>query len=836
MDFPINFRFAIQDSVSSGAGGIVSALDSVSNAFTVAAGVMVRDFANSAMNATIGVAGESSKAFQDYELTLTKIVSATSAVGDEAVQMTADLKAAAEAQTKLGFTGAEAAAGLEALVKAGMTGADATKALTSALSLARLEGIDTETAAGLLVQTLTMFNMTADKSADALNLISKAADAGIGSATDYASGLSNCGAAASNMGLSLSETLGSLVILDKTFGSAVESGTYLNAMFKDLVAKSDELGLTLYNSDGSMKSLDEIVQQLKEHIASYGDDQQSVNEYLSVFDVRAQRAVLGLTNYDGSINSVTTSMDEARDVQDKVNMVMDTSAGKMAELTAEQENVNYQFGEMTAGIELAYKQFALSLGPIGGVVDALGPSMLQGAMTGVMMMVPQLITGIGGMVVSYGLADTASMLLATGTGLLSGALNFLAANPIILIVAAIVGVITALYLAYENCEWFREGVNAVAKTLGDFFKPIIEAVVTALTWLWENVFVPLGRFLADYFVNTVLKPLSLAWEGLKIVAQAVENALRWLWENVLVPLGNFIVSYFVLTVLTPLKIAWTAIQTVASAVGSALKWVWDNVLSPIASFLKNVLLAAWEALANGIKWLYDTVMKPVFDTLMTVYNTLLKPIGDFLSGVGNALGGAGKAISDFFTGGSSSKSNTSTSSSSSPSTSSASNSANKQATIDAAQAKVDAITREISSIVSRLVSKEITKDEYTRLYTAARAQLDAAKDALANAKAMQSGGYIKANNPTYAVIGEGSSDEVVSPVPVMRQIIREETRVTEAAEPTVFEIRPTLNFYGNISSGVSLAEIHEVVSNSIGEEVSKFEAERKRRRSVRGGI
>jgi TP901 family phage tail tape measure protein len=590
------------ENITSSMDGAADSISKMSNAFSTAAGVMIRDFAQSAISATTSAADEASSSFMDYEQTLTKILSATDAIGEEADALTESLASTSEAQTNLGYSGREAAEALEALVKAGMDGEDASKALSSALSLARLEGVDTDTAAGLLVQTLTMFNLKASQSEDALNLISKAADAGIGSATDYASGLSNCGAAANNMGMSLQDTLASLVILDKTFGSAVESGTYLNAMFKDLVAKSDDLNINLYNNDGSMKSLDEIVQQLKSNIASYGDNQEAVNAYLSNFDVRAQRAVIGLINYDGGINDVKTSMDSARNVQDKVNMTMDTSAGKMAALQAQQENVSYQFGQMTSQLQLTYQQFALALGPIGAVVNALGPSMLQGAMTGVMILMPQVIASVVSMISTYGIADTATMLLATGTGVLSTALKFLANNPIVLVITALAGIAAAIYYAYQNCEPFRNALNSIGAVLSGALSTAINAVKNGLQWLWDNVLVPLGKFIASTFIGYI------------------QN-----WINV-----------------------WNALQKAGEIVFKALETFWNNVLVPVGNYVSGAFKTAWETLGNAVTWVYKTYIKPVFDALSWAYDNILKPVGDFLGGIGNAINGAVNGVGNVF--------------------------------------------------------------------------------------------------------------------------------------------------------------------------------------------
>jgi len=370
--------------VSADVGGAVSGLQAVKSQLSglkgvakTAAGVLLGELAHDALGAVTSVAGQASRGFMDYEQTLTKIISATNVMGKEAEELRSVLAKVSEAQTDLGFTAADSAAALEALVKAGMSAGEAAQALRSALSLARLEGISTEQASALLVQTLTMFGLEATDSAKALDAISKAADAGIDTAAGYASGLANAGAAAANMGLSLEETLAALVQLDKTYGSATESGTYLNALFKDLIAKADDLGISLYNADGSMRSLDDIVEQIRSNVEAFGENQEAVNKYLSVFDVRAQRAVLGLINYQGSIGRTIAEMEAARDVQDKVNMVMETAAGKMAQLNAEQENASYQLGEMTSQMTLAWKQFAVGLGPIGAVADALGPSRVR---------------------------------------------------------------------------------------------------------------------------------------------------------------------------------------------------------------------------------------------------------------------------------------------------------------------------------------------------------------------------------------------------------------------------------------------------------------------------
>ena len=144
-------------------------------------------------------------------------------------------------------------------------------------------------------------------------------------------------------------------------------------------------------------------------------------------------------------------MSEAYSVQQKVNDVMETGAGRMAELEAALENANQDLGEMTMELELAWKQFALGMGPIGGIVDSLGPTMLQGAITGVMMLLPQLVSKIaseGGLTAALNGATSS----AGGLGSKLGGLNSISFSPLIAAIAGVGGVAFSIGLAVEQAD------------------------------------------------------------------------------------------------------------------------------------------------------------------------------------------------------------------------------------------------------------------------------------------------------------------------------------------------------------------------------------------------
>lgn len=63
----------------------------------------------------------------------------------------------------------------------------------------------------------------------------------------------------------------------------------------------------------------------------------------------------------------------------------------------------------------------------------------------------------------------------------------LLANPIALIVAAIAGIIAAIVLLYNNCEWFREMVNGIFEAIKNFVGTAVEVVGGFISSVWEKI-------------------------------------------------------------------------------------------------------------------------------------------------------------------------------------------------------------------------------------------------------------------------------------------------------------------------------------------------------------
>jgi len=145
------------------------------------------------------------------------------------------------------------------------------------------------------------------------------------------------------------------------------------------------------------------------------------------------------------------------------------------------------------------------------------------------------------------------------------ALNIvMSANPTMLIVTGIGLLIAALAVAYATCEPFRNAVDGLAKTLGGFFKPILDKIIEGLTWLGSVIFAG-AKFFTDLWNIITNNPILAALFGpITTIAYLFQH-----WEGITKTLGDAL-SWFHRHVIEPIT---GAINGFANAVKGALNWL-----------------------------------------------------------------------------------------------------------------------------------------------------------------------------------------------------------------------------------------------------------------------
>jgi hypothetical protein len=245
------------------------------------------------------------------------------------------------------------------------------------------------------------------------------------------------------------------------------------------------------------------------------------------------------------------------------------------------------------------------------------------------------------------------------------------ANPIILIVTAILALGLAFYIAYKKSDTFRgivqgawEGIQAAAETAWKtVLKPTIDALVKGwqaisdgAVWLWQNVLQPFFNFvmpvlkiLATIVGVTLYVAFQIWWTGTKLYIDAIVLLIQglaavgvWLYKVVLKPVIDLIIWNF--------KLWWAAAKlyinaniVVFQALATVALWLWKSVIKPTVGFI----VGAYHATGDAAKWLWQTAISPAFHGIATVaqwlYDKGLKPPLDKGKQLAKDLGGAFKS-------------------------------------------------------------------------------------------------------------------------------------------------------------------------------------------------
>lgn len=173
------------------------------------------------------------------------------------------------------YSATEAANAIEELSKAGLTAAQITGgALAGALNLAAAGGIGLAEAATIASTTLKQFNLEASQMSSVADTLAGSANASNTDVTGLGQSLKNVGTVASQAGLSVEETVGILSAMGDQAITGAEAGTNLKttllrllAPTKEAKAVMDDLGISIYDTNGNVLGAVDIVRELESGLA-----------------------------------------------------------------------------------------------------------------------------------------------------------------------------------------------------------------------------------------------------------------------------------------------------------------------------------------------------------------------------------------------------------------------------------------------------------------------------------------------------------------------------------------------------------------------------------------
>jgi TP901 family phage tail tape measure protein len=593
--------------VQSGMGGLRGTFASTSAALTSVG----RSLTFGVSLPLIGVGAAAAKTAGDFEGQMNVLQVAARSSGTALGELR-EAAIAVGADTELvGISASEAADAMTNFYKAGLTTNDIfddlngyldgttslNGALRAAVDLAAASELDLAGASDVVAIAMATFGLSAADATRIADSFVASADASVASVPELADALANVGPTAAAFGWSLETTNTALAILSERGIRGSEAGTALKSMMTNLMRPTDDvtntlkdLNVSLYNADGTMRDLPEIMADLERGLAGMTEKQrnQAVQTLAGTYGMKAMNTLLA----DGS-----AGWNE---------MVAQIAAGATAQETA---------AARTKGFNAAMEQLQ---GSAETLLIRVGTPLIENFLTPAIGKITELANVISGQL------DPKTAGMAVTFGLVA-----IAAGPVLTVLGALIspigliaGGIAALGMAWAtNFGGIRDIVgNVWASTLGPILGNDLPSVIQTLRNLWVDLVGSFERGGLGGVATDLLSRIGIDPEEARGRFEALKTAVQPALDSLIAGAKGFADN------LAPLGTSFQGFiaQVQAAAPG----------LGMLAGIIGGALLIALQAIGGALPGIGSIFA----DTFGIVLN-LLGDVLTFLGGVGTMLTG-----------------------------------------------------------------------------------------------------------------------------------------------------------------------------------------------------
>lgn len=257
---------------------------------------------------------------------------------------------------------------------------------------------------------------------------------------------------------------------------------------------------------------------------------------------------------------------------------------------------------------------------------------------------------IAGVVVSlriYAAVTAAIRAVTAAWAVVQAVLNaVMMANPIGLIVLAVVALVAAIVILWKRSETFREIVTKGWEAIKSAISAVVDWFTTTVPKMWDSV-------VAAW--DSVKDAAAKTWDAIKAAAQAV-------WDAIVTAVNVFValVTAYLNAWKTVLLAIWNAIKAAAVAVWNGIQAAvqlvidfltrslngWRTLVLNVWSAIKTAAITAWNAISGAVKTVVDKVNGFIIGLRDKVKSTFSNAASLLLSAGSDLVAGFKRGISN----------------------------------------------------------------------------------------------------------------------------------------------------------------------------------------------
>ena len=539
----------------------------------------------------IGTAGL--KVASDFDSAMSGVKAISGATGEEFDALRAK---AIELGGSTAFSANEVAEAMTEMAKAGWDSQQILDGMGGVLDAAAASGENLGTVSTIVADAITGFGIEAKESTRVADLLTQAANSGTIGINDLGESFKYIAPVAGSMGLSIEDVTTALSAMSMSGIKGSQAGTSLRGVLTRMVkptdqvaAAMDELGIVLTNSDGTFKSLDQILSEMRGSFSGLTDEQKTYYA-ATLAGQEGMSGLLSLLNMSQEeYDEIAASMDNASGVAKETAEVMrDNLSADVEELMGSLESLAITLASL---IVPALRDFVQWLTQLINKFTALSPETQKTILT-----IAGIAAAIGPVILVIGKLVTAVGSVVTAFGKIKGAIAGISA-PVVAVVAVIATLVAAFKHLWDTNEEFRNNIigiwNEIKDTLSGFFDGIVERL-NALGFDFENI----------------MDVLKAAWD-------AFCSLLAPVFEGVFQNISNIL-------------------KTVT------------GVLTGILDVFIGLFTGNWDQFLQGIKGIFESIWNGIVSWIQNIWNTIIGLLDAFLNLFGTNIENVMTSISDFF--------------------------------------------------------------------------------------------------------------------------------------------------------------------------------------------
>lgn len=441
------------------------------SSMTVAAGNLISDLAKAAGSKLAGLAKSSVGVGMSFDASMSQVAATMGTTVDQIQSLTDTAK---EMGSTTKFTATQAADALNYLALAGYDANKAAEVLPSVLNLAAAGGMDLAYASDLVTDAMASLNIEANKQNvdDFGNKLAMAASKANANVSQLGEAILTVGGTAANLKGGTTELTTALGLLANVGIKGAEGGTHLRNIIlslqsptKDAREVMEQLGLEVYDAQGNMRQLDDILTDLNTVMdgMTQGDKDGIINALFNKTDLAAVNGLLAAQGEQWE--TLATQIDNA-----------DGAMGQMAETQQDNlQGVMTSMGSAIEGLQLAvFERLEPTLTELGNYgiqcIRTLSSALSEGGPEAMLQAAGEILAEL-----AAGVAEQLPGLMSTGVQILAQlAEGIVAATPQILSVAAKVLAALVQGLSTALPQLVSTGIQMISM-LGEGMKSAIPA-------------------------------------------------------------------------------------------------------------------------------------------------------------------------------------------------------------------------------------------------------------------------------------------------------------------------------------------------------------------------